>query len=71
MDGNLFRTYRASNDKKDDVAPASNNLSSVHKAILETQKKFKEQEQERKQMEVGSMLFFLNIKSNFLLFFPL
>ncbi|CAF4420830.1 unnamed protein product, partial [Rotaria socialis] len=44
-------TYRASNEKKDDVAPASNNLSHVHKLILETQKKFKDQEQERKQME--------------------
>ncbi|CAF3511935.1 unnamed protein product [Rotaria sordida] len=44
-------TYRASNDKKDDIAPASNNLSHVHKLILETQKKFKDQEQERKQME--------------------
>ncbi|CAF0785468.1 unnamed protein product [Adineta steineri] len=44
-------TYRASNEKKDDVAPASNNLSHVHKLILETQKKYKDQEQERKQME--------------------
>jgi hypothetical protein len=48
-----FRTYRASNEKKDDVAPASNNLSHVHKLILEIQKKFKDQEQERKQMEVS------------------
>jgi hypothetical protein len=47
-----FRTYRASSDKKDDVAPASHNLSHVHKLILEIQKKFKDQEQERKQMEV-------------------
>ncbi|CAF0939912.1 unnamed protein product [Rotaria sordida] len=44
-------TYRASNDKKDDVVPASNNLSHIHKLILEIQKKFKDQEQERKQME--------------------
>ena len=46
------RTYRASNDKKDDVVPASNNLSHIHKLILEIQKKYKDQEQERKQMEV-------------------
>ncbi len=32
--------------------PASNNLSNVHKLIVEIQKKFKDQEQERKQMEV-------------------
>ncbi|CAF0819247.1 unnamed protein product [Adineta steineri] len=44
-------TYRASNDKKDDVVPASNNLSHVHKLILEIQKKYKDQELERKQME--------------------
>ncbi|CAF2841546.1 unnamed protein product [Rotaria sp. Silwood2] len=44
-------TYRASTDKKDDVVPASNNLSHIHKLILEIQKKFKDQEQERKQME--------------------
>ncbi|CAF3015468.1 unnamed protein product [Rotaria socialis] len=44
-------TYRASNDKKDDVVPASNNLSHIHKLILEIQKKYKDQEQERKQME--------------------
>lgn len=49
----LLRTYRASNEKRDDVAPASNNLSHVHKLILETQKRFKDQEQERKQMEVS------------------
>jgi len=48
----FFRTYRASNEKKDDIAPASNNLSHVHKLIVEIQKKFKDQEQERKQMEV-------------------
>ena len=41
---------------KDDVAPASNNLSHVHKLILEIQKKYKDQEQERKQMEVRSFL---------------
>ena len=58
LEGNIFnnmcsfRTYRASNDKKDDVVPASNNLSHVHKLLLEIQKKFKDQEQERKQMEV-------------------
>ena len=50
------RTYRASNDKKDDVVPASNNLSHIHKLILEIQKKFKDQEQERKQMEVENLL---------------
>ncbi|CAF1184005.1 unnamed protein product [Adineta ricciae] len=44
-------TYRASNEKKDDVVPASNNLSHVHKLILEIQKKYKDQELERKQME--------------------
>jgi len=49
------RTYRASNDKKDDVVPASNNLSHIHKLILEIQKKFKDQEQERKQMEVNTI----------------
>jgi len=48
-----FRTYRASNDKKDDVVPASNNLSHIHKLILEIQKKFKDEELERKQMEVN------------------
>ena len=48
------RTYRASNDKKDDVVPASNNLSHIHKLILETQKRFRDQEQERRQMEVYS-----------------
>lgn len=50
------RTYRASHDKKEDSLPASNNLYHVHKLILETQKKFKDQEQERKQMEVSSSI---------------
>ena len=52
----IDRTYRASNDKKDDVVPASNNLSHIHKLIVEIQKKFKDQEQERKQMEVDGRL---------------
>ena len=52
----IGRTYRASNDKKDDVVPASNNLSHIHKLIVEIQKKFKDQEQERKQMEVRWIL---------------
>jgi len=44
-------TFRASHDKKGDSTPASNNLNHVHKVILETQKRFRDQEQERKQME--------------------
>jgi hypothetical protein len=63
-----FRTYRASNEKKDDIAPASNNLSHVHKLILEIQKKFKEQEQERKQMEVSFLFQSIHFFS-FLMFF--
>lgn len=56
------RTYRASNEKKDGHAPASNNLSHVHKLILEIQKQFKDEELERKQMEVRELISELKIE---------
>lgn len=60
----FFRTYRASNDKKDDVVPASNNLSHIHKLILEIQKRFKDEELERKQMEVDLLSSFKRTQDN-------
>ncbi|CAF1415059.1 unnamed protein product [Didymodactylos carnosus] len=45
-------TYRASNEKKnDDITAPANNLNHVYKLILDVQKKFKDEESERKQME--------------------